>query len=476
MPWQAGVVESSTGSGAVIELPGRAGSNGILTAAHVVANARFLQLQRSSDRFSSERSQARVAAICHEIDLALLVPEGEESWAEMKPLAVASADRLPQIFDRVRVCYPVGGNACSVTEGVVSRIEVQEYSHSLRPALALTVDAAINSGNSGGPLLDARTGEIVGVAFQKLVAQGVELQGHAVPAPLICQFLRQVAAAASLTLGRSSQYTLEVCCDFQTLEPLALRRSLGKKVFKQWVLVFLKQKKQCLDMFELRSGDVLLTFDGLSLDSSGFCKVLGQRLHFAAARDLRGVGEVVQLTVWRGSQEVALNVRLRPEQNLVPRPQFDCCPPFFVCGGLVFQPLSFEYLQAWEFGSEPTHLRDLFCRGRLQPDRTEAVVLTQILGDDINQGYGSGFVGAPVVVSVNGQQVVNLAHLVRLVRTLRAQAQSTDLGAPTIRFQNMKTEQNLSRIPCFQNIQHYHWCTKAQMIKQMPQLEPAELA
>ena len=30
----------------------------------------------------------------------------------------------------------------------------------------------------------------------------------------------------------------------------------------------------------------------------------------------------------------------------MPRGQHDVVPPFFVCGGLVFQPLSFEYLQA----------------------------------------------------------------------------------------------------------------------------------
>ena len=48
--------------------------------------------------------------------------------------------------------FPVGGDKMAVTEGVVSRIEVVEYSHSYRPSLALTVDAAINAGNSGGPV------------------------------------------------------------------------------------------------------------------------------------------------------------------------------------------------------------------------------------------------------------------------------------------------------------------------------------
>ncbi|CAE7552789.1 DEGP2 [Symbiodinium pilosum] len=43
---------------------------------------------------------------------------------EMEPLVVGSATELPRVFDKVRVVgYPVGGDACSVTEGVVSRVE-----------------------------------------------------------------------------------------------------------------------------------------------------------------------------------------------------------------------------------------------------------------------------------------------------------------------------------------------------------------
>merc|ERR1712232_1543804 len=184
---------------------------------------------------------ARVVAICHEVDLALLSVDDEEALEGIVPLPLAKPDTLPRVFDKVHVVgYPVGGDAVSVTEGVVSRVEVQEYSHSQRAGLALTVDAAINSGNSGGPLLDAATSNIVGVAFQKLVARGVELQGHAVPAPLIHRFLREVEVAAEKgssashitgcerqLLGLDDQegpLTLRLRmpslgCDYQSLEP-----------------------------------------------------------------------------------------------------------------------------------------------------------------------------------------------------------------------------------------------------------------
>ena len=49
--------------------------------------------------------------------------------------------------------------------GVVSRIEVTDYSHGSTDLLAIQIDAAINGGNSGGPVFN-RACQCVGIAFQ----------------------------------------------------------------------------------------------------------------------------------------------------------------------------------------------------------------------------------------------------------------------------------------------------------------------
>ena len=61
--------------------------------------------------------------------------------------------------------YPIGGDSQSVTSGVVSRIEVTSYVHGSSELLGMQIDAAINSGNSGGPAFNGK-GECVGIAFQ----------------------------------------------------------------------------------------------------------------------------------------------------------------------------------------------------------------------------------------------------------------------------------------------------------------------
>ncbi len=47
----------------------------------------------------------------------------------------------------------IGGDNLSVTKGVVSRVVMSTYSHSLECLLTLQIDAATNPGNSGGPAI-----------------------------------------------------------------------------------------------------------------------------------------------------------------------------------------------------------------------------------------------------------------------------------------------------------------------------------
>lgn len=48
----------------------------------------------------------------------------------------------------------------------MSRVEQIEYSHSSTELLAVQIDAAINSGNSGGPVIMGN--KVAGVAFESL--------------------------------------------------------------------------------------------------------------------------------------------------------------------------------------------------------------------------------------------------------------------------------------------------------------------
>src|SRR5688572_12448145 len=204
-PWQARTPSSSTGSGVVI------GPGEILTGAHVIANATFIQIQKLS---MPDKAIARVKAVSHDSDLALLEVEPHTFLDDVKPAPIGD---MPRLRDEVAVVgYPVGGEEISITEGVVSRIEVQRYSHSQRHLLAVTVDAAINAGNSGGPVFGA--GKVVGIAFQKLT--GVDNIGEMVPPPVIRAFLAGVASGKAPVIPALGLVT-------QNLENPFLRKQFG---------------------------------------------------------------------------------------------------------------------------------------------------------------------------------------------------------------------------------------------------------
>jgi S1-C subfamily serine protease len=67
---------------------------------------------------------------------------------------------------------------------VVSRIEVTSYAHGSTELLAVQIDAAINSGNSGGPVFNEE-GSCVGIAFQSLASADAENIGYVIPTPVI---------------------------------------------------------------------------------------------------------------------------------------------------------------------------------------------------------------------------------------------------------------------------------------------------
>jgi S1-C subfamily serine protease len=139
-PWISSGPRRSTGSGCIVE------GNRILTNAHVVEDQTFLQVRRNGD---SRRVQARLVAVSHEADLALLELEDESIFAGVEPLAYGD---LPNTQEEVLVYgFPLGGDTLSITKGVLSRVEHQNYAHSSCEFLAGQLDAAINPGNSGGP-------------------------------------------------------------------------------------------------------------------------------------------------------------------------------------------------------------------------------------------------------------------------------------------------------------------------------------
>lgn len=215
---------------------------------------------------------ARVLAIGTECDIALLTVDDDEFWAGMQSIKLGS---LPTLQDSVYVVgYPIGGDTISVTSGVVSRIEVTAYAHGNTELLTAQIDAAINSGNSGGPVFSDQ-GYCVGIAFQSYAGSDAENIGYVIPTPVIEHFLDDYTRNGTFTgfpaLG----------IQWQRMESESLRMACGMKEGQKGVLVRTVQPISHASGV-LKPDDILMKFDEVQVACDGTVPFRsGERIAFS---------------------------------------------------------------------------------------------------------------------------------------------------------------------------------------------------
>jgi S1-C subfamily serine protease len=392
-PWQMTAEGNLSGSGCVIE------GNRILTGAHVVADSMFVHVKKSGDPV---KYVAEVEFVGHDTELAVLRVKDTAFFKDTTPLPVGE---LPRRRDKVEVYgYPEGGDELSVTEGVVSRIEVTEYAHSGRSLLTFQTDAAINPGSSGGPVI--KDGKIAGVSFQKRT--DAENVGYAVPAPLIARFLEDVRDG-------SYQGIPELGIQWDALENHAKREYLGMKPGLTGIRVFRVVHGSSAWGF-LEAGDVLLSVEGVPIADDGSAPSRrGERVLFTHLLSRLQVGQTAHLGVLRGGREIALAVPLATPHMLVPGPFYGVRPRFYVFAGLVFTPLTRNYLETWTDRVDiPVDLHALFELGQPSAERREVVVISHVLSDAVNEGYHE--YGNLVVTTVNRRRIGSLPDVIDALR------------------------------------------------------------
>ncbi len=386
-PWKMNSNRNDSGSGCVV-----AGER-ILTNAHVVSNHKFIQVQKAGD---VEKYAAEVEFVAHDCDLALLKVKDPEFFKGAAPIPLGS---IPAEGDRVTVYgFPAGGSKISITQGVVSRIELKKYSHSRRTMLAVQIDAAINPGNSGGPVLLGDS--LTGVAFQ--VRSNSENTGYIIPVPIIERFFKDIRD------GRYDGYP-GIKAIFQSIENPAMRAALKLKDRRHGVLNTRTAYGSTLWNIS-KVGDVLLSLDGVPIANDGTIEfVNNDRVDFNYLMSRHQVGDEVELTFLRNGELFCRKVRLQVEKDLVQGPQYDVKPSYFIFSGLLFMPETWDYLQTWGKEGLPTELAYHFFFNEIEKDRSQVVLLTKVLAHEVNQGYQE--MTDMIVSQVNGCLIGSMADL-----------------------------------------------------------------
>lgn len=398
-PWQSLGQRLTQGSGCVIS------GNRILTNAHVVSDQTFIQVRRAG---KAKKYTARVEVVSHESDLAILRVDDETFFHGVNPLIIGD---LPKIQDRVTVIgYPDGGDTLGITEGVVSRVEHREYIHGQANLLAAQIDAPINSGNSGGPVV--KDGRVVGVAFQGLNGPAYENIGYMVPTSVIRQFLKDIEDGQRDGIP-------ELGLSMQKMENADLRHRYDLRDEHTGVLIN-KVYPDSPAEGKLLSGDILLSIDGQRIENDGTIEFRqGERTYLGYLWQLKQLGETMSFTVQRNKQQLEVAVPLTLPigyERLVFAKRYDQVATYFIAGGLVFAPLTLNYLD--EYGSErnwavnaPKDLLYYYLHGEPSAERRQVVLLVKVLADELNVGYHA-FVNG-VITRINGRNISTIQDVVK---------------------------------------------------------------
>jgi S1-C subfamily serine protease len=392
-PWNAGGLQRGIGAGFVVE------GNRIMTNAHVVSNSRYLTVERDGD---PNKYPAKVQFVAHDCDLALITVDAPNFYKNMVPLKFGG---IPELESTVSAYgYPIGGERMSVTAGIVSRIDFQLYTHSsIDQHLAVQISAQINPGNSGGPVM--QNAKVVGVAFQGYsgdVAQGV---AYMVPTPVIRRFLKDIED------GHYDKY-VDLGMTYSKLQNRAQRKFLGLKEDGRGVLVdTVVAAGSCAKI--LREGDVLLAIDDHPIASDASVELEGAHVEMPEVVERKFKGDTVKFDIWRDKQQTSVKIVLSTVWPFfVQGHSYDVRPRFVVYGGLLFQPLSLDLIEAYQ----PTDLRlrhyfDYFVLEQIYREHPDVIVLTNILPDPINT-FLAPYRGG-IVDEINGKKIRTLDELAK---------------------------------------------------------------
>lgn len=267
-----------SGSGFIVSRDGY-----IVTNYHVIETAALNGYKVSVVMYDGSRYDAEI--IC-----------GEEK-NDVAMLRIDASD-LPSVtigdFDSVRVgetVYtignPLGELTQTMTKGIVSALE---RNISVEPNTVITMfqtDAAINSGNSGGPVFNSR-GEVIGIVSAKYSKIGVEGLGFAIPiddAMKILEDLRQYGYVRGRPLLGVTVANADIY--------------VSPDIFGAYVDSV--EEGSCAEAAGIRKGDVIVGFGGV---------VIRSKDELILVKDRYEAGDTVAVTVLRAGKTVELTVTL----------------------------------------------------------------------------------------------------------------------------------------------------------------------
>lgn len=276
----------AAGSGIIISEDGY-----ILTNNHVISSENTSSYYAISEAttikinlYNDENSyDATVIGTDPYTDLAVLKIEK----TGLTPATIGNSDESKVGEYVMAVGNPLGMDY-SVTTGIISAVN-REVQSDGTTYLAIQTDAAINSGNSGGALVNAN-GEVIGINTMKLAGNGVEGIGFAIPISSTTSIINQLI-----------EYK-EVKRPYIGISGSSVDTSLTEKYnVPQGIYIEQVEKDSPAEKAGLQKGDIIKKFENTEVKSVN---------ELNRVKNTHNIGDKVKLTIIRNNEEQEINIEL----------------------------------------------------------------------------------------------------------------------------------------------------------------------
>lgn len=277
---------TSSGTGVVLS-----GDGYLITNAHVVENSTGITVQLTDNRVFP----ANILGADEISDLAVLRIDAED----LTPARFGDSSALRVGDTVVAIGDPLGVKfRGTYTDGIVSAInrDVDVNGHTMT---LIQTNAALNSGNSGGPLINCY-GQVIGINTMKIgtftSSSGIEGIGFAIPSTtvkeIVDQLITQGYVSGRPTLGLTGE-SLSVFYQHYYRLPSGL---------------YITHVEKASDSYEkgILEGDILISLNDVKITTMNELK---------AAFNGMAVGDTLTAVIYRGGQQYSVELALTEDKN-----------------------------------------------------------------------------------------------------------------------------------------------------------------
>ena len=230
--------------------------------------------------------EASIAGFEEDGDIAVLKIDAND----LSPVTVGNSDNIAVGDSVFAIGHPLGELDFSMTSGRVSALDRSiTADRNSAPINMFQFDAAINSGNSGGPVFN-ECGEVIGIATAKVGSSGVEGLGFAIPINDAADIANELITKGYV----SGKAYLGVDIDTRYTSVYAQYYNLPEGAY-----VYNVESGSCAEKCGLAAGDIITQLGDNSIGSYSDLN--------AAIKQFKS-GESVEIVVYRANEYVTLTV------------------------------------------------------------------------------------------------------------------------------------------------------------------------